>query len=298
MLPMKRDDGDSGMNTLSRVSASGNLYLVATPIGNLEDITFRAIRILKEVDLIACEDTRQTQKLLNHYGINKRQVSYHDHNEYERADDLVAQMEKGASVALVSDAGTPLLSDPGARLVNLCIERGISVVPIPGANSLLAALSGSGLPCEQFLFAGFLPPRQGERRRALAKFTGQLATLIFFEAPHRIAAALRDAADILGPRPAALARELTKIHEEFVRGNLHELAGTFSTRPVKGEITLVVGPPLAEPKAANAGNKSIRKQVEDLMKTDGLDRKAALKRAAREAGIPRREAYKKLLSEG
>ena len=285
------------MNTTSKPPENGRLYLVATPIGNLEDITFRAVRTLKEVDLIACEDTRQTQKLLNHYGIRKRQVSYHDHNEHERADELVAEMEKGAAVALVSDAGTPLLSDPGSHLVSLCIERGIPVVPIPGPNSLLAALTASGLPSEHFLFAGFLPPRQGERRRALAKLADQHATLVFFEAPHRIAAALRDAADILGPRAAALARELTKIHEEIIRGSLCDLAERFATRAVKGEITLVVGPPQPEEKTATTRKGSIREQVEELMKTEGLDRKAALKKAARESGIPRREAYKKLLAE-
>jgi 16S rRNA (cytidine1402-2'-O)-methyltransferase len=270
---------------------------VATPIGNLEDITFRAVRILKEADLIACEDTRQTRKLLNHYGIRKRQVSYHEHNEHERAGELVGEMESGSTVALVSDSGTPLLSDPGSRLVKLCVERGIPVIPIPGPNSLLAALSASGLPCEQFLFAGFLPPRQGERRRALAKLADQPVTLVLFEAPHRIAATLRDAAEILGPRPAALAREMTKIHEEFVRGTLHDLADQFEKRAVRGEITLVVGPPQPMDSIAAPQNETIRERVEGLMKTEGMDRKAALKQAAREAGIPRREAYKKLLTE-
>jgi 16S rRNA (cytidine1402-2'-O)-methyltransferase len=275
----------------------GKLYLVATPIGNLEDVTFRAIRLLKEVDLIACEDTRQTQKLLNHYGIHKRQVSYHEHNEHERAVELVAELEKGASIALVSDAGTPLLSDPGARLVRECVERGIPVIPIPGANSLLAALSASGIPCEQFLFAGFLPARQGERRRALAKLALENVTLVFFEAPHRIAAALRDAAEILGPRTAALARELTKIHEEFIRGSLRELSERFESHAVKGELTLVVGPPQVEDKSAISRERTIRERVEEIMKAEGLDRKAALKKAAREAGLPRREAYKKLLAD-
>jgi 16S rRNA (cytidine1402-2'-O)-methyltransferase len=276
---------------------NGKLYLVATPIGNLEDITFRAIRVLKEVDLIACEDTRQTQKLLNHYGINKRQVSYHEHNEHERAGELGAEMEKGASVALVSDAGTPLLSDPGARLVRECVDRGIQVIPIPGPNSLLAALSASGLPCEEFRFAGFLPARQGERRRALAKLADQTVTLVFFEAPHRIATTLRDAAEILGPRQAVLARELTKIHEEFIRGTLRELSERLESRAVKGELTLVVGPRQTEDKLVSSREKTIRELVEENMKKEGLDRKAALKKAAREAGLPRREAYKKLLAD-
>ena len=275
----------------------GKLYLVATPIGNLEDITFRAIRILKEVGLIACEDTRQTQKLLNRYEIHTRQVSYHEHNEHERADELIAELEKGASVALVSDAGTPLISDPGSRLVRLSIDRGISVIPIPGSNSLLPALSASGIPCDKFLFAGFLPARQGERRRALTSLASQPVTLVFFEAPHRIAAALRDAAEILGPRPAALARELTKIHEEFIRGTLGELAERIVDRDVKGELTLVIGPPQPESKNKMSPKKTIRERVEDIMKAEGLDRKAALKKAAREAGVPRREAYKKLLAD-
>jgi 16S rRNA (cytidine1402-2'-O)-methyltransferase len=286
----------SSMNVQNKTAGQGRLYLVSTPIGNLEDITFRAVRVLTEADLIACEDTRQTQKLLNRYNIKKRQVSYHEHNEHERAPELVAELEKGASIALVSDAGTPLLSDPGSRLVSLCVERGIPVIPIPGANSLLAALSASGLPCEQFLFAGFLPPRQGERRRALTKFADWPITLVFFEAPHRIAASLRDAAEILGARPAAVARELTKIHEEFVRGSLHELAEQFAKRKVKGELTLVVGPPELEAKHVSSTTGSIRERVEALMKTDDLDRKAALKQAAREMGIPRREAYKRLLA--
>ncbi len=284
------------MNTNTKPTDKGRLFLVATPIGNLEDITFRAVRILKEVDLIACEDTRQTQKLLNHYGIHKRQASYHGHNEQERSGEMVAEMEKGASVALVSDAGTPLVSDPGSRLVSLCIERGILVIPVPGPNSLLAALSASGVPCEPFLFAGFLPARQGERRRALAKLSHQPVTLVFFEAPHRIGTMLRDAADILGPRPAALARELTKIHEEFIRGSLQELAERFSARAVKGELTLVVGPAHPDAKDVSPNYETIRERVENLMKSEGLDRKAALKQAGRERGISRREAYKKLLA--
>jgi 16S rRNA (cytidine1402-2'-O)-methyltransferase len=285
------------MDVQDRTAGKGWLYLVATPIGNLEDISFRAVRILKEADLIACEDTRQTQKLLNHYDIKKRLVSYHEHNEHERAHELVAQMEKGSSVALVSDAGTPLLSDPGSRLVNLCVERSIPVIPIPGANSVLAALSASGLPCEQFTFGGFLPARQGERRRALTEFADFPNTLVFFEAPHRIAATLRDAAEILGPRPAAIARELTKIHEEFIRGSLNELLEQLATRRVRGELTLVVGPRIPDALPASSNKGSIRERVEVLIKNEGMDRKAALKQAAREMGIPRREAYKKLLTE-
>jgi 16S rRNA (cytidine1402-2'-O)-methyltransferase len=276
----------------------GQLYLVATPIGNLEDFTFRAVRILKEADTIACEDTRHTQKLLNHYGIQKRLVSYHEHNENTRAPELVSEMEAGATVALVSDAGTPVISDPGHRLVTLCVEHQITVVPIPGPSSALAALAASGLSAERVLYAGFLPARQGERRRALAELTNNANTLVLFEAPHRIAKMLADAADILGPRRAVLARELTKLHEEFLRGTLIELAKRIRETPVKGEITLVIGPPDQQDSAAVPAGITLRERVEQLIRDANLDRKAALKQAAREFGIPRREAYKQLLLEG
>src|SRR6202008_4919696 len=201
----------------------GCLYLVATPIGNLEDITLRALRILKEVDQIACEDTRHTQKLLNHYNILKPLVSYHEHNEMTRAPELVLAMEQGAQIALVSDAGMPLVSDPGYRLVTLCLGYPIPVIPIPGPSALLAALSASGLPNEEFLFAGFLPARSGERRRALERLRIEDRTIVLYEAPHRVAEAVADALEILGDRPACLAREVTKVHEEFLRGTLSEL---------------------------------------------------------------------------
>src|ERR1700758_2312330 len=217
----------------------GSLYLVATPIGNLEDITLRALRILKEVDQIACEDTRHTLKLLNHFEIQKPLVSYHEHNELTRAPELVHAMEQGASVALVSDAGMPLVSDPGHRLVSLAIRHQIPVVPIPGASALLAALAASGLPNDEFLFLGFLPARSGERQRALERLRIEERTLIFYEAPHRIADTIADAAAILGERPACLAREVTKVHEEFRRGKLTELFQSLEEHPAKGEITLV-----------------------------------------------------------
>src|SRR5579863_6383634 len=203
---------------------SGRLYLVSTPIGNLEDITLRAIRILKEVDAIACEDTRHTQKLLNHYGIHKRLVSYHEHNENSRAPELISEILAGANIALVTDAGTPIVSDPGHRLVALCAENNIPVIPVPGASAALAALAASGISANRVLFVGFLPARQGERRRALADLANNPATLVFFEAPHRIAKMLADAAEVLGQRQAVLARELTKLHEEYLRGTLSDLA--------------------------------------------------------------------------
>ena len=277
---------------------SGQLYLVSTPIGNLEDITLRAIRILKEVDAIACEDTRHTQKLLNHYEIKKRLVSYHEHNENSRAPELISELRNGATVALVTDAGTPIVSDPGHRLVALCAQNNIPVIPIPGASAALAALAGSGISAERVLFVGFLPARQGERRRALSGLANNPATLVFFEAPHRIANMLSDAAEILGPRSAALARELTKLHEEFLRGTLDDLAKKLNTTPLKGEFTLVVGPPAPQDLSTPRKGLTLRQRVEQLIRTESLDRKAALKQAAREFGIARREAYKQLLQGG
>jgi 16S rRNA (cytidine1402-2'-O)-methyltransferase len=284
--------------THSSENKPGRLYLVSTPIGNLEDITLRAIRILKEVDAIACEDTRHTQKLLNHYGIHKRLATYHEHNENTRAPELVSELLTGANVALVTDAGTPIVSDPGHRLVALCAENNIPVIPIPGASAALAALAASGISAERVLFVGFLPARQGERRRALAELTNNPATLVFFEAPHRIAKMLGDAAEILGQRQAVLARELTKLHEEFVRGTLSDLARKLKSTLVKGEITLVVGPPDKHDPAAHPRELTLRQRVEQLIRESTLDRKAALKQAAREFGIARREAYKLLLQDG
>src|SRR2546423_9598370 len=209
---------------------SGTLFIVATPIGNLEDITQRALRVLREVDLIACEDTRHTQKLLNHFGISTRTISYHEHNERERAEELCGLLEEGKNVGLVSDAGTPLISDPGFRLVSAAIARGVNVVPIPGASALVAALSASGLAMDQFFFAGFLPAHATARRVKLEELGAIPATLVLYEAPHRIAATLKDAADVLGNRHAAVARELTKLHEEIRRGSLAELAEQFASQ--------------------------------------------------------------------
>src|SRR5256714_1439479 len=222
-------------------SMAGTLYIVSTPIGNLEDITHRALRILREVDLIACEDTRHTRKLLNHFAIDAGTISYHEHNERERADELCAMLAAGKDIAIVSDAGTPVVSDPGFRVVNLAIEKGFRIVPIPGATAFVAALSASGLPSDQFLFAGFLPPRASARRARLEDLRTIQATLIFYEAPHRIATALRDAVDILGNRQAVEARELTKLHEEFIRGTLNELAQKFSGQnKTRGEIVVMI----------------------------------------------------------
>ncbi len=276
----------------------GSLYLVATPIGNLEDITLRALRILREVDQIACEDTRHTLKLLNHFEIHKPLVSYHEHNEITRAPELVHAMEQGASVALVSDAGMPLVSDPGFRLVSLAIRHQIPVIPIPGASALLTALAASGLPNEEFLFLGFLPARSSERRRALEHLRIENRTIILYEAPHRIAETLADALAILGDRPACLAREVTKIHEEFRRGTLFALVQSLEEHPAKGEITLILGPPdTGSPGAQLDTAQSLAARVDELMHQAKLDRKEALKLAAKERGITRRDAYRQLLDE-
>lgn len=275
--------------------ALGCLYLVATPIGNLEDITLRALRVLKEVDEIACEDTRHTQKLLNHYEIRKPLVSYHEHNELTRAPELLISLEQGAKIALVSDAGMPLVSDPGHRLVALCLRHRVPVVPVPGPSAVLAALAASGLPNEEFLFVGFLPARSGERRRALERLRIEERTIVLYEAPHRISECVADAREVLGDRPACIARELTKLHEEFLRGKLSELAASLEERPAKGEITLLIGPPdPAEGRAAGNAMQSLADRVEELIHQAKLDRKEALKLAARERGLTRREAYHKL----
>src|SRR5215467_11067342 len=273
----------------------GCLYLVATPIGNLEDITLRALRILKEADQIACEDTRHTQKLLNHYNIAKPLVSYHEHNEMTRAPELVLAMEQGQQIALVSDAGMPLVSDPGYRLVTLSLRHHVPVIPVPGPSALLAALSASGLPNEEFLFAGFLPARSGERRRALERLRIEDRTIILYEAPHRIEETLADAHEILGDRPACLAREVTKLHEEFRRGALSELIASLAERPVRGEITLLIGPVPAEERAAQRdSSQSLAERVDELIRQAKLDRKEALKLAAKERGLSKRAAYSEL----
>jgi 16S rRNA (cytidine1402-2'-O)-methyltransferase len=276
----------------------GTLYLVATPIGNLEDITLRALRILKEVDQIACEDTRHTVKLLNHFDIHKPLVSYHEHNELTRASELVLAMERGSNIALVSDAGMPLVSDPGHRLVTLAIRHRIPVVPIPGPAAFLASLAASGLPSDEFLFLGFLPARSGERQRALERLRIEDRTLIFYEAPHRISDTIADAVAILGDRPACLARELTKLHEEFRRGRLTEIFQTLTEHPVKGEITLVIGPAEKGLPGANVDTaQSLAARVDELMHQAKLDRKEALKLAAKERGMSKRDAYRQLLDE-
>ncbi|HZT58767.1 MAG TPA: 16S rRNA (cytidine(1402)-2'-O)-methyltransferase [Pyrinomonadaceae bacterium] len=283
--------------------SKGALYLVATPIGNLEDISRRALRVLTEADVVACEDTRRTRTLLEHFHIKAKTVSYHEHNERERAEELAALVEEGASVAVVSDAGTPGINDPGYRIVRACVERGIRVTPVPGPAAFVAALVASGLPTDEFYFGGFLPPRTHARRQKFDEVKRLRATLVFYETPHRIAHALADAREILGEREAAVARELTKMHEEIARGRLGELAARFSVESAaRGEMVLVIDRDVIEEEAgAGAGvekveTASVAARVAAL-EAEGLDQRAALKRAARELGLTRDEAYRRLTSE-
>jgi 16S rRNA (cytidine1402-2'-O)-methyltransferase len=271
------------------------LYLVGTPIGNLDDITLRALRVLKEADLIACEDTRQTQKLLNHYGISTRTISYHEHNEMTRAPELVLDLERGARVALVTDAGMPGISDPGFRLISLAVRHHVPVVPIPGASAFLAALVASGLPADSFRFSGFLPAKRGQRRQVLESIKDSPRTQVFYEAPHRVKEAIEDVVEVLGGnRHIVIAREVTKIHEEFLRGRASEILQTLNARPeVKGEITLLIGK-AEETEQKAAKSVTVRERIQQIMSEEGIDEKAALKKAAKEMGISKSAAYREL----
>ena len=278
----------------SNVFNLGQLYIVATPIGNLEDITLRALRVLREADWIACEDTRQTRKLLDHFGIQKPTVSYHDHNEAARAAELVAKLATGQKGALVSDAGTPLISDPGYRLVEAAIAAGIAVVPIPGASAALGALMASGLPTDTFRFCGFLPAKSGQRQKLLDSLRHETCTLIFYEAPHRVLHSLEDITETLGSRRVAAARELTKVHEEILRGTAEEIGHILAARPsVKGEFTLLID------KAGESelvSNISVAEAVEEAER-DGLSRMDAIKRVAKERGLSKRDVYRGVLAD-
>jgi 16S rRNA (cytidine1402-2'-O)-methyltransferase len=292
-----KDESVSSQKVVA-VAAGPALYLVGTPIGNLEDITLRAVRVLKEVDVIACEDTRQTQKLLNHYGVTTRTISYHEHNEMTRSAELVKEMQEGASVALVTDAGMPGISDPGFRLISLAIRHHLPVVPIPGASAFLAALVASGLPTDSFRFSGFLPAKRGERRAALEGVRTSPRTQVFYEAPHRIVEALTDVCEVLGnARHVVIAREVTKLHEEFLRGRVGEVLETLKRRDgVKGEITLLIGK--AEEIDGRAESDSVRlsvrQRIEQIIVEEKIEEKAALKRVAKERGISKSEAYREL----
>jgi 16S rRNA (cytidine1402-2'-O)-methyltransferase len=290
---MKSSEPAAVVDASSRTLAPG-LYLVATPIGNLEDITLRALRVLKQADVIACEDTRQTQKLLNHYGITTRTTSYHEHNEMTRSAELVLELEQGARIALVTDAGMPGISDPGFRLISLAIRHHIPVVPIPGASAFLSALVASGLPTDSFRFSGFLPAKRGQRRQMIESIREAARTQVFYEAPHRVTEALEDVVAILGGRRhVVIAREVTKLHEEFLRGHAAEVLETLKARgDIKGEITLLIGKMEPTEEKASPKRVSIRERINQLIAEENLDEKAALKKVAKEMGISKSEAYR------
>ena len=272
---------------------SGSLYLVATPIGNLEDITFRAVRTLKEVDLIACEDTRHTRRLLDHYGIGKPTISYHDHNEQGRASSLIDRMVAGSSIALVSDAGTPLINDPGYRLVTSAVSAGVRVIPIPGPSAIATALTASGLPTDAFYFGGFVPQKRVARHKMLESLSDLDCALVFYEAPHRILETLEDIDHVYGAREVVLARELTKLHEEFLRGTALALFRTLEDRGTpKGEMTIVIGKPLAKPADERPVSDAVQAYV-----VQGLSRMDAIKAVARDRGVSKREIYGKMESD-
>ena len=291
----------------SRLAAG--LYLVATPIGNLGDITLRALEVLRNVDLIACEDTRQTQKLLNHFQIEKKTVSYHQHNERSRATELIQSIKAGTTIALVSDAGTPGVSDPGSWLVREAIAAGVQIFPIPGANAAVSALIASGLPAGEFEFLGFLPEKAGARRTKLENLGSHPSetarTLIFYEAPHRLLDTLADLELIFGPQlRVVVAREVTKMHEEFLRGSVSDVRSELASRDrIRGEITLLIEVPArnasggGESGAPDVARESIAARVARIQAEGGVDEKEALKRLARELGQSKSEVYRELQRE-
>lgn len=289
-------------------TGQGKLYLVATPIGNLEDMTFRAVRMLKEADVIAAEDTRQTRKLLTHFEISGRLVSYHEHNKHNSGPELVRLIGEGQTVALVSDAGLPAISDPGEELVRLAVEQGIAVIPIPGANAALSALICSGISATDFRFIGFLPRDKKDLKEALQSLRTAASTLLFYESPHRVKKTLEAMLSVWGNRQIALARELTKRYEEFARGTIEEALGHVEEHPPLGEYCLVVEG-ISKEEAAAAGSagdgtvselwwqgKSLQEHV-DHYAVQGSDRKEAMKKAAKDRGLSRRDVYNELLAE-
>jgi 16S rRNA (cytidine1402-2'-O)-methyltransferase len=273
-------------------NTAATLYLVATPIGNLQDISPRALQILTQVDIIACEDTRHTGKLLSHYGIKNKLLSYHEHNEHERSDELVKFLQDGKNIAVVSDAGTPGICDPAFRIVQKARDIGAKVISIPGPVAFVNAVVVSGLPTDSVFFGGFLPSKKGERIARLKEVKAIPATIVFYETPHRLAKALTDCLEVLGNRKACVARELTKLHEETVCGELVELNAKFAARDVKGEIVLVIDRTEIQNSSLKTQNpQDIVARVREL-ENEGLDRKIALKKAAKEFGLSRSEAYR------
>ncbi len=272
----------------------GTCYIVGTPIGNLEDITFRAVRILQTVDLIAAEDTRHTGKLLQHFQIKTPQISYYEHNQQRRIPEILAKLTQGKTIALVTDAGMPGISDPGSELVKACVESGISVVPIPGVSASLTALSASGLPTDRFIFEGFLPPKGKERKQRLQTLQSQLHTIILYESPHRLRQTLQDLTLVLGlDRQIVLARELTKRYEEFWRGTLEDAINYYKTCEPKGEFTLVLGG--AEAKTLEFSEDTIKSELQHLLQ-QGLTRSQASRQLAETTSIPRRQLYQLALT--
>lgn len=277
----------------------GRLYIVSTPIGNLEDITLRAIRILKEAAIIAAEDTRHTQKLLNHYQIATHQTSYHDHNKEEKAEILISKIKDGKDVALVCDAGTPGISDPGYYLIKRAIEEAIQIVPVPGVSAVIAGLSVSGLSTDRFIFEGFLPKGKA-RHKYLKTLEKEERTIILYESPHRLLKALRDIHDVLGNRRIVVGRELTKLHEEIARGKAADLINSFESKKIKGEITIIIEGAQKDdrPAAPTEIPHDIPKTIEEIMKKESVSRSEAARIAAKRLGISKKVAYKESLKIG
>ena len=272
---------------------SGVLYIVATPIGNLEDITLRALRVLKESDLIAAEDSRHTRKLLTHYGISTPLTSYYDEIEQEKAALLVEQLKKGKNIALVSDAGTPTLSDPGFRLVQAAIQQSVPIVPVPGPSALTAALSASGLPTDRFAFEGFLPAKKQERRARLQRLREETRTLVFYESPHRVQESLKDLLEILGDRELVLGREVTKVYEEFIRGRVSAVSAAVARSEPRGEITMVIGGYGGEERPTE---EILRAEIEKLKKK-GLRVKEIAEILGEKFSYAKKEIYRLVLQQ-
>lgn len=277
---------------------SGILYICGTPIGNLEDITLRALKILKEVKLIAAEDTRHTKKLLNHYQINTKVTSYHEYNKFKKATYLVEILKNGQDIALVSDAGMPGISDPGYVLINLTLKNNIKIIPVPGASAVITALVVSGLPTDKYVFEGFLPRKIKERKRYFKSIENEERTIIFYEVPHRLKRALKDMLDVLGERKIVIARELTKMYEEIIRGKLSQVLTEISTKEIKGEITLVVQGGIKKKGNDVIGflmKECIIDEYLNKLKNQGYSNKDVIKIAQEKLNIPKNLIYKKLL---
>ncbi|MCX8031114.1 MAG: 16S rRNA (cytidine(1402)-2'-O)-methyltransferase [Thermodesulfovibrionales bacterium] len=273
----------------------GQLFIVATPIGNLEDITLRALRILKEVDFIAVEDTQHSQKLLNHYNISKPLISYWSEKEKTKADKIIEKIKSGQSCALISDAGTPGISDPGYLLIQKAIAEGISIIPVPGPCGAIAALSVSGLPTKEFSFIGFLPAKRSERLKKLHELSFEKRTIIFYEAPHRLIESLSDLLEVLGDRAAVVAKELTKLYEEVIRGNISDLIKELETKKISGEFIIIISGKEKEFKNTKSLDEAI-KEVKILMKK-GLSRKEAVRKVSMDYTLSRRDLYEKSIAD-